>query len=426
VAANRQFFGSLWAILLLALVVRLAALAEVGRSLPVAETVPIITEVGRVAASVAGGEGFSSPFAVPTGPTAIVPPVYVYLLAGAFKMFGTFSRAALLAILALNCLFGALTCAPIFFLARSVFGLRTAVWSAWFWALFPPFVLLPVQMVWETSASALLMALACWMTLRLVPGSTATRWTSYGAFWGLCGLTNPALLAAFPLLIAGVVIRWRPRWREAARHSVFALGALGLVLAPWLLRNYVVFGGPGFVRSNFGIELYLGNNLETADGWSPWLNPSNNREEAERLRTLGELRYAAEKREVALRLIAGNPTRFAALTAKRVVSFWLGTSDSLVDVWRAAAIGTALKLTAGGLLAILGLLGAGVAIHRRLWDSGPLVLTLLAYPLVYYVTHNVARYRHPVDPLLVPLAVWVVMQAGRRWSGRNEAGHPEG
>ncbi len=39
-------------------------------------------ETGRVARSIATGHGFSSPYSEPTGPTALIPPAYTYLLAG--------------------------------------------------------------------------------------------------------------------------------------------------------------------------------------------------------------------------------------------------------------------------------------------------------------------------------------------------------
>src|SRR5262245_65992864 len=39
-------------------------------------------ENGRVARSIVSGQGFSSPMVLPTGPTAIVPPLYPFLLAG--------------------------------------------------------------------------------------------------------------------------------------------------------------------------------------------------------------------------------------------------------------------------------------------------------------------------------------------------------
>src|SRR5215472_19235140 len=72
---------------------------------------------GLIARSIASGHGFGSPFA-PTGASALLPPVYSYLLAGIFKVFGSETKASIVAALSLNSLFSALTCVPVFLLAR--------------------------------------------------------------------------------------------------------------------------------------------------------------------------------------------------------------------------------------------------------------------------------------------------------------------
>ncbi len=60
-------------------------------------------ETGSIAGDLARGEGFSSPFGVPnTGPTAWVAPIYPYLVALVFKVFGIFSPAAAVVVLAIN------------------------------------------------------------------------------------------------------------------------------------------------------------------------------------------------------------------------------------------------------------------------------------------------------------------------------------
>ena len=41
-------------------------------------------EMGRIAASITSGHGFSNPFDAATGPTAWEPPLYPYLTAGVF------------------------------------------------------------------------------------------------------------------------------------------------------------------------------------------------------------------------------------------------------------------------------------------------------------------------------------------------------
>ena len=71
-------------------------------------------EMGRVARSVALGQGFSNPYGGNTGPTAWEPPLYPYLMAGVFKLFGIYTYASAWVLLMINSLFAALTTLPIF------------------------------------------------------------------------------------------------------------------------------------------------------------------------------------------------------------------------------------------------------------------------------------------------------------------------
>src|ERR1022692_4835224 len=72
---------------------------------------------GRVARSMVTGHGFGNVFA-DTGPTAVLSPVYAYLLAGVFRLLGTYTPASIMAALAINSVFSALTCIPVFFFVR--------------------------------------------------------------------------------------------------------------------------------------------------------------------------------------------------------------------------------------------------------------------------------------------------------------------
>jgi hypothetical protein len=71
-------------------------------------------EMGWVARSLALGHGFSSPFFPSTGPTALVPPLFPYLLAAVFRTFGLYTAKSAFAILSLDSLLSALTCIPIY------------------------------------------------------------------------------------------------------------------------------------------------------------------------------------------------------------------------------------------------------------------------------------------------------------------------
>src|SRR6202051_968570 len=67
-------------------------------------------ETGRIGAAIASGHGFSNPFGGQTGPTAWESPVYPYLTAGVFHLFGIYSRASAFVLLTINSVFSALTC----------------------------------------------------------------------------------------------------------------------------------------------------------------------------------------------------------------------------------------------------------------------------------------------------------------------------
>ena len=85
---------------------------------------PFLQESGNIAASLASGHGFSSPFRIETGPTAWMPPAYPWLLAGIFRVFGVRTYASFLAAVALNILCSAFTCIPILFRRQTYWRTR--------------------------------------------------------------------------------------------------------------------------------------------------------------------------------------------------------------------------------------------------------------------------------------------------------------
>ncbi|HEX6907122.1 MAG TPA: glycosyltransferase family 39 protein, partial [Terriglobales bacterium] len=112
-------------------------------------------EMGRIAAAIASGHGFSNPFQTPTGPTAWEPPLYPYLTAGIFRLFGVYSYASAFVLLTINSFFSALTAIPVYLIGKRTFGYTVGLWSAWMWAVLPFTMYWSTKWVWETSLSAL-------------------------------------------------------------------------------------------------------------------------------------------------------------------------------------------------------------------------------------------------------------------------------
>src|SRR5581483_6849777 len=140
-------------------------------------------EMGRIARAIAAGEGFSNPFHLVTGPTAWEPPLYPYLIAGIFKLTGTYTQSSAFVLLSINSLFSALTCVPIYYIAKKCFDEKVARWSAWTWAVLPYVMYWSVRWVWETSLTAFLLSMIFWLTLEL-ENRGVLAFVGFGALWG--------------------------------------------------------------------------------------------------------------------------------------------------------------------------------------------------------------------------------------------------
>src|SRR6266705_4018271 len=111
-------------IVIVALILRLAVigLGHTYRITPRRDHFQFGWEMGRIARSIAIGQGFSSPTDFPTGPTAWAPPLYPYLMAGVFKVLGVYSSSSAAMILAINSIFSALTCLTLYHIAIRFFN----------------------------------------------------------------------------------------------------------------------------------------------------------------------------------------------------------------------------------------------------------------------------------------------------------------
>ena len=62
-------------------------------------------EPANLARSLAIGHGYSDPYVAATGPSALIPPIYPWILSLAFRAFGVFSDGAALAMVVFNSIF---------------------------------------------------------------------------------------------------------------------------------------------------------------------------------------------------------------------------------------------------------------------------------------------------------------------------------
>jgi 4-amino-4-deoxy-L-arabinose transferase-like glycosyltransferase len=333
-------------------------------------------------------------------------------LAAVFKIFGLYTTASAIVILALNCLCSALTCVPIYWIGRESFGSAVGGWAAWVWALFPFAIFHATNMIWDTCLTTLLFACLFLVTLRL-PRLGLAAWAGYGLLWGVTALSNPAVLAVLPVLWGWACYRLHRLGQRWFVPVLVAGMALGLVVFPWFLRNYLTFHQFIPFRDTFWVVFYAGNKTEAVDTGSATQQSATDARELESFRQLGEIGYMQEKKRQSLAFVRDHPGLFAWFTARRFVTFWTGfrhfPRDGIEEGFDPdypfdptfMIFGTAVTL-----LAFAGLWQAFIKHTELAWLYA---LVLLIFPLLYYVTGTLERYRHTIDPEMVILASLVIV-----------------
>jgi hypothetical protein len=139
------------------------------------------------------------------------------------------------------------------------------------------------------------------------------------------------------------------------------------------------------------------------------LQPNLNKLEFEKFQNLGEIDYEAECKRLAFDWIRSHPERFAVISMKRFFYYWNGVprpTDSVAPWDFRSSL-----FLASSVLAIWGLGRALRQKRRGAWLIAGLAAT---YPTVYYFVYPHARYRHPIEPELFILVVFVLCEARSR------------
>jgi len=409
--------GSLFWIVLIALLLRVAWIV-IGHTYKFKTTDNNFSfgwEMGRIAASIASGSGFGNPFGPQTGPTAWEPPVYPYLVAGVFRVFGLYSQASAFVVLVINSVFSALTCIPIFLIARRIFSEKVAVGSAWAWALLPNVMFWCTRAVWETSLAALLLATIFWLTLTLENRSGWLPWLQFGLLWGVAALSSTSLLSFLPAAGLWTWFRRAKRYKQSLAGVALASVLFFACITPWLVRNDQTFGKFIFIRDNFGAELRLGNGPGANGTWMEYLHPTQDVYAMKQYQSMGELAYIAMRRRQAVDYIKANYPRFVGLCIKRFIYFWAGPPKATQPPWMNEAKNS--LFLASSVVAFWGL---ARALRLRKPGAWLLFWLIAIYPAVYYVVFPSQRYRVPIEPEMVILCVFLLTESGKRARFTNQ------
>jgi hypothetical protein len=398
-------------------------------------------EAGRIARSLVEGHGYGNPFNGWSGPSAWLPPLYPLLLALAFKLFGVYTRGAAFFVLAVDSLCSAATAPAVYEIAVRCFDAKglarrsakraapVALWSAWLWAAYPAALQYAIHWFWETSISTFLFTWTLVLALRLrgtgegeerAGVGQMRRWMAFGALWGVVALSNASLLLCLPVTVLWITwpklrLRW-PGVRQVWSGPITAVIVFALVMSPWWIRNERALHAFVATRSNFGAELYE-STLESHDAfpWGPTLPMWSGDPKFQLYVRMGEVRYSAMRKQEAMARIHANPGIFLRHSIDRFLFFWINIPHP-PENHPMQEFGRRLNYS---FLSLAGLMGLALALRRRVEGAGLMAWMFLLAPLPYYLVTVQARFRHPLEPLITILSVFLFRSAETRRTQRE-------
>jgi 4-amino-4-deoxy-L-arabinose transferase-like glycosyltransferase len=358
-------------------------------------------EQGNVARSLVAGRGFGSPF-VSDQTSAIMPPVYPLIVVGIFKIFGVHTVASIFAVHAFDCLTNALACIPIFLMARRSFGPRVGLWAGWAWAFFPYGIYFAAAWAWSTH---LLLLSLCWLLYLAQDIEVSPRlglWAGFGLLAGFAGLVEPSVLVVIPFLM--VLAAWRlaragKRWLLPGAVAALVLAA---TIAPWLIREAVVFHRFIPMRDSMGLELWMGNNGYSTRWTSDQLHPLHDAQELADYNSMGELAYMDHKAQQAREYIHAHPGWYAEMCLRRSVYLWFGYW-SFDPAYLNMEPMDPENIPFASFLTIFGMIGLFLLWKRKRFEAMRYAGVLILFPMIYYFSHPEPYHMRTLDPLLLIL-----------------------
>lgn len=378
-------------------------------------------EMGQIASTLAMGNGFGWPewSAHPEGPTAWMAPVYPFIMAVAFRNLGIYSSQAAIVLQLFQIILSVLTCVLLYFLGKRLYNAQVGLIAAFLLAMYPPAVHYSVRIIWDTSLFTACLILIILMFLRQAQSPDMKGGAFLGLLIGFTALVNPVVIGPFPFALTWLFLKANADRRAIIKSMSAMVIASCLVISPWLVRNYGIFGNFVPIKSNFGHELFLGNNeyatgtYEDAFGRYRKKNPMTALTAADQayLRQSDEVSRNRFLLHKAITSIVTHPIDFLKRTMSRFVAYW--TYMRPTDTWQA-------KVSVISYLSVLMLAIGGLFITRdRRKDVQLVLLFLLLIPVPYYLTIvGVFRYRFPIEPILMIFAGYTI-QAIVSWHKRS-------
>lgn len=372
-------------------------------------------------------------------------PLYPYFVGVVYAVFGR----DLLILRVIQALIGSASCVLLGLAGARFFSKPVGLIAGLGLALYAPAIFFD-GLLQKSVLDMFFVCLGLWLMSKAISGpAAAATWIGLGLAMGGLALTREnalvliAVILAWALLSpdveAGLQSRLSPakaglKTRLYGRVAWFLAG-LAIVLLPVASRNYAVGGGFYLTTSQFGSNLFIGNN-PTADGTYASIRFGRGAPEFERVdatevaeEAVGHALTPAEVSSYwtgrVVDYVRSQPAAWLRLMSRKVLLL-LNHTEMLDTESQESYAEWSWPLAIGGWVGHFGVLVplavAGVFVtwpqRRQLWLLHIMALAYAASVVVFFVF---ARYRFPLVPFLLLFAAAAVAGAAESWRRASPA-----
>lgn len=423
----KQIFAhkSLLALLILAVVLRVAAAFALGDEVVSLPGTTDQVSYHNLALRVLNGHGFTFdkawwPATAAGEPTAHWSFLYTFYLVGVYAIFGVKPLVARILQAALT---GLLQPYLAYRLAEQLMPTADSSDAApdgLIWRLFPLlaagataiygyFIYYSATLMTESFFIVSLMAtllLTMMLAQRLNERHTWRLAIAFGVLLSLTVLLRQLFLLFVPFLFGWLLLTQRPRvWVRVLAVCTLASIILAAAILPFTLYNYARFDRLVLLNTNAGYVLFWANHPIHGTSFIPAYEMGDTYQQLipDDLRALDEAALDQALLQKGIEYILADPLRYVQLSLSRIPAyfkFWPeATSGNLSNLSRLVSFGLFLPFM---------LFGVWLMVNRqRLRLASPLSLLfifMLVYTTIHVLTWALIRYRLPVDAILLIFA----------------------
>jgi len=250
------------------------------------------------------------------------PPLYSYFLAAIFLLGGENESIVFI----VQAILGGISAGFFMLCAVKLLGSRAGILSGLLYGFLPHFLIFTQQVLTEA------IYIPIWVfllgSLVLPKSNSKIPFWSSGIFLGLLSLIRrEALMPGAIITIVFLLLRFSVKkdWQKVILNLLVIFGIAGVVMAPWLIRNTLVFGKP-LMSSSGGYNFMVGNNPLVTGGYhqppGDWSN---------QFKGLDELSRNDKAWELSFDWIKKNPNDWLKLIPMKLKVLWGGANNLILD-----------------------------------------------------------------------------------------------